>query len=364
MSSTSKIPGPGSYVMLLDNVVQKRASEQRFGSPIRPSNAGSCTRRIAHDYLGYLGLGERVEEVRKPSVNRLLGLGHYIEEQVVKDLKDIPGLGVRFEQQVVDMFRLEGGTNVEGSLDAFMWSEEVRGVLDVKSMGDRWHNHFNTKWESYLAAYAKHSVQFDINSYYVENLEEFLYAIGTEDSLYKNLIQLNLYACTPFLQERRVDHGSIVRYNKNNSTLMEIRFKPSMAVFETTQARLQSVENAGTAKDATVAPKERVLGDMDCAYCPYQKKCWPGASKRELYAGAGGKKWATKLHELDKEAEVRDLFERRAYAEAASEDLAKLDRELIILLDGHGVNKLKLENGDVFEVKVLKSGAELRRSKE
>lgn len=360
----SNIPGPKSYVTLLDEVVKNRAADQPNSSPIRPSNAGSCTRRIAYDYLAFLGKGERIEETRKPSVERLLKLGHFIEDHVVQDLKDIPDMGVRFQQQLVEMFTLPLGTTVEGSMDAVMWSSEVRGVLDVKSIGDRWHNHFNTKWDSLIDGYKKTAKEFAYNSFYVDDLEAFLKKIGPDDSLYKNLIQLNLYCCTEFMQKRGVDHGAIIRYNKNNSALMEIRFKPSLAVFETTKLRLASVEAAGDTGDITLAPKERVLGQLDCAYCPYKDECWPSAGKRDFYKAGKPKDWATKVAEMEKAAEIADLFACREHAEAAAADLASIDSDLIQLLDGHGVHKVKLDSGEVFEVKVLKSGAELRRSKE
>lgn len=353
------IPGPKSYVDLLDAVVKNRASDQPNSSPIRPSNAGTCTRRIAYDYLGFLGKGEVIHETRKPSVERLLKLGHFIETHVVDDLKDIPDMGVRFTQQLVEMFILPGGTTVEGSTDAVMWSKEVRGVLDVKTIGDRWHNHFASKWDGLMKDYERCSTTFGTNSFFVEDLGAFLRKIGPSDSLYKNLIQLNLYACCEFLQKRCVDHASIIRYNKNNSALMEIRFAPSMSVFEETEQRLALVEAAGLAGDVTIAPKERVLGDMDCTYCPYKDQCWPGTPKKEFYKTMKPKEWAARLNN----DEIEGLFAHRANAELAAEDLVDIDRELISLLDNMSVNKLELNNGDIFEVKVLKTGAVLRRSK-
>ncbi len=363
--SKNKIPGPQSYVELLDEVMARRTedSAKQNSTPIRPSNAGTCTRRIAHDYLAYLGKAPKAEEQRKPSVERLLKLGHFIEEHLVDDLKEIPGMGVRFQQQLVEMFELPGGTRVEGSLDAFMWAEDVRGVLDVKSMGDRWHNHFNSKWDSLIVSYRPHAVEFGPNSFYTDDLGKFLKAIGTDDSLYKNLVQLNLYACTEFLQKRKCDHAAIIRYNKNNSALMEIRFKPSLDVYDETKRRMALVEEAGSTGDLSKVPKERVLGQLDCTYCPYKAKCWPTAKPKDFY-GPNNKNWATKTSQLEKEGEVEALFEHRASAEAAAEDLLLIDKHIILLLDGHNIKKVKLNNGDVFEVKTLAKSVELRRSKE
>lgn len=359
-----KIPGPSSYVTLLDGVARERDSKNTQGMPLRPSNAGSCTRKLAYEYAAYLGHISIEKEEMKPSVVRLLGLGHYIEDHLVQDLKEIPTMGVRFQQQLVEMFVLPGGTQIEGSLDAVMWSDEVRGVLDVKSIGDRWSNHFASKWDYLMSTYKQHAEEFAMNSFYVEKLDEFLKAIGPDDSLYKNLIQLNLYACTDFLQRRKIDHASIVRYNKNNSALMEIRFKPSKKVYEETKRRLALAEKAGQENKIELAPKERVLGQMDCTYCPFKDECWPRAQKRDFYQNMPEKRWATKLTELQKGKELAALFKQRAKIEKSTNDLTELDKQIILLIEGHNVSKVKLDNGDVFEVKVLQKGAELRRSKE
>lgn len=360
---TNKIPGPTSYVKLLDEVMLRRTAAQKPGMPIRPSNAGSCARKMAYEYLGYLGkIPVKVEE-RKPSVERLLSLGHFVEDHLVQDLKEVPDMSVRFTQQLVEMFTLPGGLTVEGSTDAVTWSDEIRGVLDVKSIGDRWHAAFSSKWDGLLDTYRNFAVEFDTNSFFVDDLHQFLLDIGTDDSLYKNLVQLNLYACCDFLQKRGVDHASIIRYNKNNSQLMEIRFVPDMRVFEQTKERLSLVEKAGLEGDIEIAPKERVLGQLDCAYCLYKANCWPKAQKKDFYSN-GKKYWATRTSELEKGTDLEALFLERERLEKEAVALVNIDREIIKLIDGHGVSKIKLDNGAVYEVKLLQKEAVLRRSKE
>jgi hypothetical protein len=360
------IKGPErSYATLMDDVLIEKAKQQKPYFPLRPSSAGTCARRLAHDLMGYEGKGELIKEYRKPSVERLLNFGHYVEEQVAAELKQIPGMGVRFQQQVVDFFKLDNGHNIEGSTDFVMWSEETRGILDAKSMGDRWHAAFASKWEGMMAGYSKMSTleQFDNNAWWAPDAAAFLRELGTEDSLYKNIMQVNGYACTPFLQQRGVDHGGILRYNKNNSQLMEIRFAPSMELFEEIRTKFNKVTAAVAENAPEKVAKERVLGEMDCAYCPYKAKCWPAAGKRDFYKG-DGKRWATKVSELEEGAALEAHFVELERLEKASADLTRTQTAIIVLIEGHNQHKVKRANGEVWEVKQLAKSAELRRSKE
>lgn len=355
--------GPTSYVELLNSILIEKDLERDIGNPLRPSNAGACARRIAHEFAGFLGLEEIVKEKRKPSVLRLLNLGHFIESQVVEDFKDMPAFKVKYTQQEVDIFTLPFGTEVTGHTDLGIFADGVAGILDVKSMGDRWEAAFVSKWEKLIAFYSRLSCveHFGEDSFWVEDLGVFLEAIGTDDSLYKNLVQLNLYACCDFLKKKRVDHGSIIRYNKNNSKLMEIRFKPSQEVFNKTEDRFKLIESACQHEDVKLVPKERVLGSTDCAYCLYRPKCWPKASREEIYAGSPKKKWAIEAADIS-EAFAFKLSQYQV-VEEHSFDKDELEKAIILDLDQAGVSKVKLGKV-VYEVKHLKSGSVLRRGKE
>lgn len=371
-----------SYIDLMDAAIQAKAAEEnaaRSFFPLRPSSAGKCTRKLAHELAAYHGLTEKVEEKRNPNVTRLLKLGHHIEEQVGDELKLIPGYSVRFQQQVVDMFKLEiSGKTVEGSTDFVLWNDETRGVLDAKSIGDRYHSQFGTKWRGLQKDYQRMgtAIEFAENAFWVDDLPAFLSELGPEDSLYDNLYQLNAYACSDFLQRRRVDHGSIIRYLKNSSHLQEVRFKPSMELFEEMGRRFNLVEKAlhidtnidysgkSVLERIQSVPKERVLGGISCAYCPYQRSCWPSSSKKDAFGNMPQKQWAVRTSELQEGAQIEALLEQRLSMEKAAADLTKLDAQLILLIEGHQVEKIKALNGDVFEVKHLAKHAELRRGKE
>lgn len=355
--------GPKSYVEMMDDVVTKRAAGQKFGTPLRPSNAGTCARRIAHEYNAFCGNEEPIKETRQASVERLLALGHHVEEQIVDDFKLLEDFRIKYTQQEVDIFELPLGTKIVGSTDLCVFSEEHAGVLDVKTIGDRWEAAFASKWEKLLDTYRSITEEFAENSFWVEDLEAFLGDIGPDDSLYKNLIQLNLYAMSQFLQSRGVNHASILRYNKNNSKLMEIRFKPSVDVFNSTYNRFAAIEQSGVDRAPQSIPKERILGSMDCTYCPANKKCWPGATKSDHYQNSKKKDWATKIEDLHDGQWLHEVIQIWEANQTASRGVEKIERDIILALDKLGVYKIK-SDGKVYEVKHLKSGSVFRRGKE
>jgi CRISPR/Cas system-associated exonuclease Cas4 (RecB family) len=360
---------PKSYISLIDEQLAAAYAAEVAGPvpyPLRPSAAGECARKLAYELAAHVGLSPRETEDRKPSVSRLLRLGTPIEDHVISYLKSIPGFTVRFQQQLVEFFTLESGRIIEGSTDVVMWSDTDRCLADVKSVGDRFDASYASKWERTLRDLAsmKSAVQFDTDAFYVDDVEAFLKET-TDDTLKKNVWQINGYACTPFMQKRGINHASILRYCKNNSRMMEVRFRPSLALFRKTQERFQAIETAVLRdSDPTKVPKEAVLGSMACAYCPYQKRCWPTATKRDHFAGLPARRWAARTSELEKAAEVEALFSAYESAAASAAEQKKLEQELLLLLDAHSVNKVKLANGNVYETKQLKDELVLRKSKE
>lgn len=365
-----RIKGPEkSYCTLVDIALMKEAEEQSarpMTHPLRPSAAGECSRKLAHELMAYEGKAERISEERKPSVLRLLRLGHFIEEHAIDDLKKIEGFNIRFQQQVVEMFTLPSGKIIEGSTDCVLWSDKHKALLDVKSVGDRFDHSFNSKWDLLLANYARsrNAHQFDDTGFWVEDVTAFIKEIGSDDPLAKNLVQLNLYTCTDFLQKRGIDHGVVYRYQKNASKTMEIRFKPDFALFEATKQKFTAIETAVAEGNPEAVRKDYVLGNIGCAYCPYQKRCWPSAAKRDHFASLPPKQWATKLGQLERSKEVSDLFYQYEATEELVENRKRLEKELLIEMEGHGVEKIKAASGQVYEIKRLQKGLELRKGKE
>lgn len=361
--------GPSkSYCTLVDEQIAKEYEAEKAAPPsfpLRPSAAGECGRKLALDLMAYNGDIKKKSEDRKPHIMRLLSLGHHVETHALEFLKKIPGFKVQFQQQVVDVLTLASGRTIAGAVDAVMWSEEHKALLDVKSVGDRFDQSFNSKWDMMMRQYDRMATmqRFDENAWYVEDPVAFIEEIG-EDPLVKNMVQINLYASSEFFQKRGIDHAVIYRYCKNNSKHMEIRFKPSPRLIAKTKDKFDRAEKAAAAKNPELMRKDYALGSTACAYCPYQADCWPGASKKEIYAGAPKKYWAAKIHELEKGKDLAELFAVYEQAEPIVSTRKAMEAKIIVEMEAHGCTKVKLDNGNVYETKQLSKEIVLRKGKE
>jgi len=362
-----EIPGPSrSYcAMLDDHLLAKEASTSNAYYPLRPSASGYCARKLAYDLAAFDGKIEKPADPKKASVVRLLNLGHSIEYHALNLFSQVKDLDVKFKQQVVSIFRLPSGRLIEGSIDAAFVTPDHKGIMDVKSVGDGWAQSFKTRWDGMLDKYSKVAHMFDENSFYVDDVEEFLEAIG-EDALVANIVQLNLYLTSDFAKERGFDHGVIYRYNKNNSTHMEIRFKPSDNLKNWVHDRFNRIEEAVAAGTPEVVEKEFVLGSMACGFCPWSLHCWPeaGEAKKEYFKTLPKKKWAedsSKIAELSESLQALESYQSSVSA------IEKIKTDILKLMTGAEVYKVKSPSGKVYEAKFLQSPKpryELRESKE
>jgi hypothetical protein len=364
------IPGPKkSYCTLVDEQLEANEAKNKSYFPLRPSASGYCARKLAHDLNVFHGNEPKPEDPKPANIIRLLNLGHSIEFHALKYLNDIPGFNIKFKQQVVDMFKLERtGQIIEGSTDAVMWSNESKGLLDVKSVGDRFHSAFGTKWNSLMEKYDTLETfeRFDENAWYINDLPAAIKELG-DDTLVTNLTQINLYLCTQFMQDRGLDHGVVYRYNKNNSTHMEIRFKPSPELFETVRKKFNAIDQAVAAGDPQTVPKEFTLGSQMCAFCPYKSKCWPEIdAKKEYFKTFPKKEWPTLLNERTLPGSLK-LFDKLSALEDSTLNKGALEQEIIVAMQAKNLTKVKLPSGLIYEIKFLKSPKphfELRRVNE
>lgn len=389
----NKIPGPEkSYCQLIDDQIEATQAEERANPkpsyfPMRPSSAGYCGRKVAYDYAAYEEILPREVEIRKPNIIRLLGLGHTIENHAISFMYKLPGYKIKYKQQTISMFKLPSGRIFEGSIDLVV--EDPNGelcVMDIKSVGNGWNQSFKTRWDSLFDKYERlPSVKrIDTFGFYIEDPMAFLDEVG-EDALTANIVQLNLYACGDFLQDRKVSHASVYRYEKNGSQHMEVRFKPCMKLYEATKAKMSLIETAVLTTKAALAdlkegdtiplqyieavPKDYVLGTMACNYCPYVQRCWPGATNKDKWSSTGGgkKKWATKIEEVEGSLELEAMFDRLELLNDASTEKDLLEKEIILHLDSQQVIKVKTAKGKVYDLVQLKSPKphiELRKGKE
>lgn len=361
-----------SFCDLIDKtLLDEYNSSVQTSFPLRPSASGYCQRKLAYQVAEFYGHRKQVKEERRPNSIRLLSLGHHIETHVISYIERLPDWIVGHKQQSVNLFKLDSGRWISGSIDFTLTSKDGqhRAIADCKSVGDRWSSSYSSKWDERAAMYDRMSSlqKFGDSAWYADDLGAFLSEIG-EDPLYANTIQVNAYLHSSWARELDFQFGVIYRYHKNASKHQEIRFRPSEDIFKKLKAKYNLVEKYGSVGKPEKVPKEYALGAEACSYCPYRADCWPEANAtREYWKTQPKKDWATRLEEAPSYLELLKLFGERAIIEKNLKDLTTIDQKILNKLDNDGLRKVKLDTGEVFEVVSLKSPKprlELRRSKE
>jgi hypothetical protein len=286
------ILGPNvGYVDLVNHETIELLKREQSGTskfyPLRPSSAGKCTRELYYELQEYHGLAKYPKPLKSADTHRLLNLGHSVEWHVIKQFelaKDY--FTMRYKQQVLSFAELKANNpkyahRLEGSLDMVLWSEKHKCVMDVKSKKDgydfrakkfRWDS-MNDKLRSMASVQPISDVAF-----WVDDLPAFLNEL--DDPFFEaNFLQLNLYALSSFLVERGVDHAAITQYNKNDSRLREIRFRPSKKLHDMVIQKFQTVVNAVDSGDDTLATRDYEEGNFKCRYCDFSKTCWAKEKK-------------------------------------------------------------------------------------
>lgn len=378
------MPGPAvGYTDLLDyEITQKLLTEEddrktgkKRWHPLRPSASGYCGRRLAYDLMEYRGHAYYPKELKDPKMYRLLELGHSVEYSALRNFELIKkSVGLRYKQQTLTFFELERGIEgqptelIEGSCDAVFWNEQWKCVMDVKSQKDGWSDRRSSRWQETLTKYTRMRSLTKISetAWYADDVEAFLKELG-DDFLADNIHQLNLYACSDFLRQRGIDHAVIYKYNKNTSEHYELRFRPSLPLYERLQKKYNFIAKSVDAKEPEKVERDSVLGSMRCAFCPYNKECWGPDAKKAWYRTLPAKDWPLNVGELGEDA---DLIEKSLLDYEKLSDNEKLtitaEAEIIKLLVKNDARRIRTRNGEVYEVKFLKSPRphfELRRSK-
>lgn len=367
--------GPSiGYVDMLDIVtLEKAEQEQREGrkyTPLRPSSAGKCSRELAHEFMEYRGKATYEKEVLLPDQVRLFSLGHSVEWNILKQFEDAKIFGVKYRQQVVSFFELTPSEWIEGSVDAVFVSEKFKAVIDIKSKKDKFSGWYSTKWDEDTEKYKslKSVTTISDKAFWVEDLVAFISEVS-DPFLAMNFYQLNMYAHSGFLKERGIDHGAIIQYNKNDSRLREIRFSPSLELYNRVLNKFKSVREAvDTLGDPTKVAKEFTLGSIKCAFCAFKSVCWPDKDALQAYFDTWPKKkWPTKTSALGEVGEeLEELYRDFAFGNKVADELIQTEQAMTRILDEEQVNKIKFSDGAVYELKYYKSPKphlKLKRSK-
>jgi len=345
-------------------VYERAAAQQRNYTPLRPSSAGKCMMELGYEYMEYRGKSKPIGDVTHPELARIFALGHSVEAHVLNYIRKITGYELKYAQQCLTLGKLADGTPIEGSLDFCLYSAEHRMIVDVKSKKDSYSASHQSKWDETSQAYAHMGSVTRVTPtlFWIENLPDFLAELKDE-FLARNFIQLNLYATADFILERQIYVASILQYNKSDSRMREFRFRPDKS---TAQARIDAFRQVAHAVDQIGSidglTREFQPGSRACAYCKYATKCRPHMNTKEaFYATLPPKKWPAYA---DSGAET--LYQTYKELQELSDLQMLAEEKLCSHLFNQGIQKVKFQDGAIFEVKYLKTPKPhmcLRRSK-
>lgn len=363
---------PTGYVDLLDEaLLERNKREQEMKRyPLRPSASGYCARALAYSLHEFYGKASYPQEERSPSLLRLLQFGHSVEYHVLRMFGDIDLFQVKYKQQALSFFKVSPEKIIEGSIDFVFYIPGHKVIGDVKSKGDKWSSYRDSKWEEEIDKLRRmKSVQtISQQAFWVSDLVEFLDELH-DPFFADNFIQLNMYACNDFIKERGIDHAVIMRYNKNSSKMMEVRFKPDARVMDYVEQKFKSIVQAVEIDgDPEKVEREYSLGTMRCAFCRFNKECYPvDNAKKHFFGKLPAKQWPTDTDRMgDRGAELEQLYEKLCEAQIADNNVEKAKDKLVRLLDECDVDKVRFADGEIFEIKFYKSPKphlELKRSK-
>jgi len=362
-----KILGPEvGYTDLLDyhtsQKLLKESEDGRKNTPLRPSAAGKCSRELAYEFAEFRGKAKYEKKGMEPSVHRLLNLGHSIEFNILNQFKDVEGFELKYAQQVLSFFPLNDKEWVEGSLDRCFYVGDHKAVIDIKSKGDKYSSYNKSRWDDDNEKLSKlqSCARITDTMFWVDNLDAFLGELD-DPFLASNFYQLNMYANAQFLKERGVDHAAIIQYNKNDSRIREIRFRPSSTVYEAVKEKFK---NVAATIDGGGSPEEirrdYALGSIKCAFCSFNKQCHPGEDGLKAYF----KTWPKKKWPEQATPQLEELKTRYEEVSNSKKELERIEKLWAMQMIEDDIQKAEFQDGSVYEVKTLKGeGLVIRRTK-
>lgn len=383
MEKEIKILGPEvGYTDLLNYATTEKQlkfqQDQKEGKavkrmPLRPSSAGACERELAFQLMEFTDKAFYDKEPMTPETVRLLSLGHTIENNFLWQFKDAAEFfQIKYTQQTLGFFTIESedprlSAFIEGSNDGCFVgvNHKWKCVFDIKSKKTKFSQSYKDSWEELDGKLENmESVQkFGDTAYWVEDLEAFLKELN-DPFFAANFLQLNLYCNSSFMKERGFDHGSIIQYEKNASRIREVRFKPSEKLYEQVKDKFQSAAKAAEKGDPLLAKRTFNLGNIKCAFCDYKSVCWDKEMdvQKEYFKTLPKKYWPTDISKVkDTEAvallnEYDNVYNAESNKKAVEEELAKYMYE-------NKLYKVKLENGNVYELKTYKKSMSVKKGK-
>lgn len=362
-------------VDLLDHALIED-NEKTFGgirkfNPIRPSASGKCERAMAYEYHEYHNGMPATQEDRAANVIRLLSIGLPIERAIIGHmykLKEPFDIHVKYKDQKVTVAKLKDGTLVEGEIDWAIESEKfnLKMLLDAKTTKEKFSSHMATNWEEILKKWekSKYVKKVSDNCFLVTDTYKFVKELK-DDFKSDNILQLNMYLGSHFFQERGYEYASLQYYRKNTSLMHELRFKFCPKLQAEVTAKYQSAYDNGKSSPDE-ANKTFWFGSIRCAFCPYKERCWTAEAdpKYAYFQTLPKKYWPKDTSKIKDGKKLEKMFKSYENSLNVAQDASTIELEIAKALYDKGIGKVKLENGNVYEVKLLKTkGLVLRRSK-
>lgn len=362
---------PVGFVDMLDihatKLAEEEVSKPNLRFPLRPSSAGDCDRALAYSYAEYKGYGHWPRPPMKPELARVFSLGHSVEYDIIKHFKAVPDLSVKYQQQVLTFGRLHDGTIIEGSIDGIFVHPKWSMIFDVKSKKSKFSSWSADSWTELDAKLRNMTtVQTITNTtFYADNLEAFLDELN-DPFFAANFLQLNFYACHPFVTERGITLAAIIQYDKNASRLREVRFRPSDKAAAAVLSRFQSIaKTVDETKDPTAVEKTFAFGSIKCAFCDRKDLCWPGKNaKKEAYKNEPTPNWPKDTSRLGEDGAQLDalLKELEAY-NAVPPKAAQVEQKIAVICERLKLNRIRDASGQIYDIKHLAKGVAVRKGK-
>lgn len=373
----TNILGPEvSIVDLVDHGIIEAQEKERVEAlagkrgyyPLRPSASGHCKRQLALELEEYEGIRYHNKPELKPNIVRLFALGHSVERVVIDTLIKNSGLQIKYRQQVVDLFKLETGELIEGSIDLVLMGKNFKCVADVKSKKMNWSAGFKTSWDELLDNFSHFQSleKLSDTGFYADDLSALIDELDG-DWMVDNLLQLNLYANSSFCKDRDINCCSLIYYAKNTSDMFELRFKPSVEVFKRIERKYNEVSKAVKEGKVDQMECEFPIGTIRHAYCSCHKmrSYLPEDAAQYYFGTLPPKKWPTDSNRFKKKTALEAAYQAYLEGERGQEAKEKAEQEIVQILLDEKKQKVRFSDQAIYEARFLKTKNrfELRRSK-
>lgn len=380
----SNILGPpvGYIDMLRDHLVEKSKNELKMvketggtRNPLRPSSSGKCERQLAYELMEYTQQAYYEKDPLTAESSLIFDLGHSVEFHLLKNFRNVELIKVAYQQQSLLFFPIEATnprirTYIEGSTDAgFIGvNHDWKCLIDVKSKKDKFDAAMKSNWDATDEKLRGMDSVVEVNPgtsvYWVEDLPAFLEELN-DPFFQQNFVQLNMYANSDFMRTKGFDHCAIIQYNKNDSRLREVRFKPSTILYDKVRGRFQSAASAADKGDPQLAKPEFAIGSIACAFCNYKKACWGQETDalKAFFKNLPAKRWPLDLDKIEEES-IQDAFISYDEGLPVLSAQEELKEKIIKWMFENKVQKVALKRGGaIYELKVFKNSMNLVRGK-